>query len=438
MSTNKGLRRRVVLGIVAGMVATAGMARADVVTDQAAAILVFPKIKVDTAGTPATDTIVQVTNTSPFLSKAHCFYVNANSHCSNANPPAVPLTCLSNADCNPGGLTGGVCVPGWNERDFQLTLTKRQPLSWRASQGLANPCPAGYSNDDCSGSYVPLSGGRVSRDGQSNGDTKVPPVEENPFIGELKCVQVDIGTDQPIDRNDLKGEATIVSTTDVGGVDASKYNAVGIQAIEGAQDGDPATLRLGGPDPEYNACPRINLLDHFFDSFDELDAAGGVGTHNDGTGAASVVERVATDIVVIPCSEDFLNQDPTFGAAILQFLIYNEFEQRFSTATRVNCFKEVQLSDIDTRFGVADNNGSIFNAAVQGTLTGQTRIRPVVGSSRANRVLILAQERWRTGGGPLEYMSTARNVQTIQEVNPNEPPDMILLTCPDGSAPPCF
>jgi hypothetical protein len=61
-----------------------------------------------------------------------------------------------------------------------------------------------------------------------------------------------------------------------------------------------------------------------------------------------------------------------------QFVVFNEFEQRFSASLSVTCFREIKLSDIDTLPG--NEASSIFSAAVQGTLTGQTRIRPVIGS----------------------------------------------------------
>ena len=58
---------------------------------------------------------------------------------------------------------------------------------------------------------------------------------------------------------------------------------------------------------------------------------------------------------------------------VAQFLVFNEFEQRFSTSRTVDCFKEIQLSNMET----SDNTRSIFSAGVSGTLTGQTRINPI-------------------------------------------------------------
>ena len=61
-----------------------------------------------------------------------CFYTNTNSHCSNA-PRRSARTRTSATSCPRGGL----CVPGWVETDFRLTLTKRQPISWSVNDGLS-------------------------------------------------------------------------------------------------------------------------------------------------------------------------------------------------------------------------------------------------------------------------------------------------------------
>ena len=89
------------------------------------AVLVFPKIYV----TDATDTLIQVGNASKILTSAHCFYVNANSHCSNTGQ-----VCQSGMECS-GEFGFGSCVPGWVEINFDITLTLEQPVVWRASEG---------------------------------------------------------------------------------------------------------------------------------------------------------------------------------------------------------------------------------------------------------------------------------------------------------------
>jgi len=361
--------------------------RPSVTTNQSAGVIVYPKLRVDddecidtacrVSGDPCTededcpggtDTIIQLTNTSEFLTRVLCFYVNANGHCSNDS-----TTICTDANFRDVCPAGGRCLPGWQETDFHLTLTKRQPISWSVNQGL---------------SQLPLN----DTPGQGNppqfNEGNIPPAPENPFMGELICIQVDVATEVPTDRNDLKGEATIVTTAD-GGIDARKYTAVGIPSIEGAQDGDPNTLNIGGPDAEYNACPNILTLNHFFE--------GAQVTSHGGT----LVGPVRSEITVVPCATDFLLQDQNLTTAVLQFLIYNEFEQRFSTSTRVTCFKEIFLSDIDTRPGEEGDEFSIFSAGVQGTLTGHSTIRPVVGPDvdgyDANSVIAVLEEYWGSG-----------------------------------------
>jgi hypothetical protein len=296
-----------------------------------------------------------LSNTSDELVSMRCFYVNANSHC--VSGPNLGDVCFTNEDC------GGICLEGWQEIDFQMTLTARQPIVWTISEGL----PVGT---------FPLDGSRVGPGGQFNIDSAIPGVPEVPFYGELKCIQV--GEDEaPIDRNDLKGEVTIVQAQAPNGgptLDARGYNAVGIQAIEGANDGDN-TLVLG---QEYNGCPNILILNHFFD-----DAIEPISD-----------SFVRTDLTLVPCSQNFVLQDAALFNTTVQFLVFNEFEQRFSTSTSVRCFREIGLSDIDTRprcrdCGDADDPEatgdlrSIFNVNVQGTLTGQTRIRGVDAGSEA-------------------------------------------------------
>ena len=106
-------------------------------------------------------------------------------------------------------------------------------------------------------------------DNQANGPlSSIPPAPEDPFQGELKCVEV--GEDEsPADRNDLR-QATIIQASESFPLDARSYNALG-EAIAEANDGDN-TLCLGGDvsdacpnGAEYNGCPNILIMDHFFD-----------------------------------------------------------------------------------------------------------------------------------------------------------------------------
>src|SRR5262249_9197484 len=217
-----------------------------------------------------------------------------------------------------------------------------------------------------------------------------------PFVGELKCIEVSPndftpsgGADAVNNRaGDLKGEATIVSVESDGDVDARKYNGIGLQstAFNNSETSHDDILQIGGPNAEYNGCPNVILLDHLFDN-------AVVSTHK---GSTIPPSSVTTHLTVIPCSEDFSLQERNLGGAVLQFLVFNEFEQRMSTSTNFKCFREVPLSDIDTAAGPSGNPQSIFNVGVQGTLAGQTRIRPVAGATgngtpADNRILAVAE-----------------------------------------------
>jgi hypothetical protein len=153
----------------------------------------------------------------------------------------------------------------------------------------------------------------------------------------------------------IKGEGTIeVNAGDF--ITVGKSNAVGIQAIEGAVN-DDNVLVLGGPDAEYNGCPNFLILNHFFDGAEDP-------VTDDGA-------QIATILELVPCTTDFLRQIP--GGAVVQYLVYNEFEQRFSTSRPFQCKQFSLISNIDT----VQNERSIFSAGVSGTLTGQTRINPI-------------------------------------------------------------
>ena len=144
-------------------------------------------------------------------------------------------------------------------------------------------------------------------------------------------------------------------------------------------------LNVGGPDAEYGVfnetvdparfggCPNVLTLNHFFDGANVL-------THDE-----EVQGEVNSELTIVPCERDYLNQTANGLFTTIQFLIFNEFEQRFSTSTKVNCYKEVQLSDIDTVPGPSGNSTSIFSAGVQGTLTGMSP--PALGGRSERRRL---------------------------------------------------
>jgi hypothetical protein len=354
--------RTMLLAAVAAAAVNAASAGADVTSDRPAAILIFPRIVAarsisnGAAVQLVTDTLVQISNTSTEPTTLHCFNVNATGYCSNSG-----FACDSSGDAtcpDPRDL----CVPQWTETDFDVVLTPRQPLAWRASTGLKR-------------ADLPLDGRALSGpNGESNAGTLVPPVrlkataselrEFSIYRGELKCIVVD-DQGHGAARNVVKGEATVVSTfseapfdeSSLSEIAASRYNAVGIEAIDGDANGDDV-LELGGDANEYRGCPNVLIAQHFFD-FAPVEAL--------------PVSIVFSELTLVPCTENFRAQEP--GATTAQFLVFNEFEQRFSTSARVDCLFYRPLSNIDTR----QATNSIFSVEVAGTIAGQTRIRGVSG-----------------------------------------------------------
>lgn len=399
---------RVATGLSAGIVALALVtvggpvrteAQATVASDQSAGYVVFAKVVSDPGDVfqtgVASDTVVQLTNTGSAVRVVHCFYVDATSLCTNGtNRFGTSQACRDSSDCTPGGS----CAAQWSVDDFTFVLSPVQPVGWSVTQGGVAP-PAGGSE-----------GGPL------------PAVASDYFIGELKCVEVDGSTavnttNTPINANDLKGEASIYEVAPgpagLSLVDVRAYNAIGIQAV--SSDGQPQADRTmclgpasGTPAPgsvcttaEYAACPRNLILNH---RFDESPVVPG--------GSA-----VATDLTLVPCSENLDDTGAVRPVLAVQFLVYNEFEQRFSASTRFDCFRSVQLSRIDTRAG--NERSSIWNVAVQGTLTGQTRIRPVMGSELdvGRGILAVAEEAQQLAGGPPAAVGSAAFNLNYQATN---------------------
>jgi hypothetical protein len=320
-----------------------------------------------------------------------CWWINANSHCGGpCNPLEDDCTiCENSAQCLPG-LS---CVPDWGVSDFQVILTPGQPIGFTASFGLPDvPCTT-FPNDPptC----------------QTAGGGFVKAVQEDPFRGELKCVQVD-ANDIPVARSDLKIEATVVRTTvptmppgGPGITTAAAYNGIGFAATSVGPGGldDPlclGSLPEGSPDTcaaTYVPCPGVLILDHFFDGAEP--EFGGV---------------VNTELTLVPCSEDIGDPDVSGSFEVVaQMLVYNEFEQRLSVATKVECYRSTLLSEIDKP---ASPTFSIFAVGTRGTLTGQTRIRGVQGSDGrlGYGLLGVACENYReVPGGPI-LATTAFNL----------------------------
>jgi len=343
-------------------------AGAEIASDRPAALVIYPSVKVGRVGS-GQDTSIRLVNanpTAPIL--LACFYLDTDSHClGGAQDGAI---CTGAAQI----CTGGTCKAGWSERDFRIQLTAGQPIEWTASVGLASPpIPAGVCDQnparkcgtdaDCS----PYGAGACT---QSNVGTRIPPVAEQPFTGELRCWAIDVNG-VPIARNDLTGVAVIETATTTG-LDVASYDAIGVPAT-GHFDSKPNQLALGGSSPEYGGCPGYLSLDHFFD------------------GAADPVpgttDTIVTNVVLVTCTDNMLTQKS--GQAIVQYLVYNEFEQRFSTSNSVKGLKDVQLCKIDT----SECTQSIWNVAVSGTLTGQTMILPLTVGTQHSGLVGIAVEK---------------------------------------------
>lgn len=363
-------------GVAVALGMMAATAHAAVTTERGASILAFPKVLADSSS----DTIIQITNISNNMVHALCFYVNA--------APDI------------------FGRPQWQVTDFAIWLTKQQPTHWQVSTGrFVNPL------DTC------IVGNKIvpSRECADAGldPGAVPPVPEG-FEGELKCVEVDVAHN-PIGGNHLKGEATIKTAGDV-----SKYNAVGILGTDLAgQTGNELELNQPLIEEEiigqYNACPNVLLLNHFAEGVTDpfIYAEGLGGTCSEYPGDAQVSgmgyarrpcqsdadcgvlgycenaprildpatrqlalrSATLTDLTLIPCTQDFENSRP--ARVTVQFEIFNEFEQKLSASTTVDCWANFFLFQVDS-----PNNPerSVFSYATLGTTVAHSRITPNPGN----------------------------------------------------------
>ena len=352
-------------GLVLGVVAAG--AHADVTTEKGASILIFPKVRTN----DTTDTIIQIANTGNSMVHARCFYVNASL-----------TNIITGAPCTIPSLT---CQPNWQETDFDIWLTKQQPTHWLASTGRR------------------VQVDNFGADGAGFDPGLVPPMF--PFEGELKCVEVS-DSDEPVTGNHLKGEATLKTISGVNIGDVSKYNAIGIQGNPNAQPGNP--LVLDGN--VYDACPAELIVNH--------SASGG---SDPVASEFAISSTVGTELTLVPCSEDFENQRPT--SSTVQFLVYNEFEERFSASTTVTCYLSTELTNIDSP---TSPDRSVFSAAVLGTDVASTLITPVANTDGTQFAVVGVTERTLSIGSA--QARAAYNIHTSGDLVPASGPDQILLS----------
>lgn len=284
-------------------------------------------------------------------------------------------------------------------------------MEWLASQGLAGnqfplttgTCQGGTRDTRPCVSNAQCPGGTCSFQ-NSNIGSSIPPVPEDPFIGSLTCIQFTGGSDSQPDqtaaRNRLIGGATITRSPEGGGApDPARYNAVALTALGNPVTGN--TLVLEDGTGNYSSCPNTLILSHIFDgAVDPIAPA----------------QTYLTELTLVPCSNDFQTQRP--GLSVAQFLVFNEFEQRFSTSRTVDCLLDTRLSLIDTR----NSARSIFSAGVAGSIAGQTRIRGVGGRDELGSGLLgIARAEAEVSGSP----RTSAAYQLHQQGNSRR--DVIIL-----------
>jgi hypothetical protein len=344
---------------VAVALGMAGSALADVTVEKGSSIIVFPKVR---AGN-GFDTVIQLNNTGNSMVHAKCYYVNA---------------------LGPGGVVDGNT---WFEIDFDIWLTKQQPTHWLVSQGrnFVSECDFG---EDCSGFPPGL----------------VPPMPD--FEGELKCVEV-TESGEPITGNHLEGVATIKVTVDnparrQSSGDFGIYNAIGFRGNPDAVPSNP--LLLDGE--TYDACPERLILNHF--------ATGALDPSN-------ISATNETELTLVPCRQDFETQTP--GEVTIQFLIFNEFEERFSASITVDCYFNEEITAIDS---LTDPTRSVFSRQVLGTTVATAIITPVVQLDGTSGGVIGVVERILTRNG--EFARGLNNIHGEGSFVPPAGPDSVRLT----------
>jgi len=305
--------------LLVAVVVSAGAARADIASDQSGTLIIFPKVIADASR----DTWIQIANTSNSGVLAHCFYINAAGACSNTGD-----FCSVDSDCPPVvDAPPQACVHVCREHNFDIQLTSQQPTIWPVSIGRTF-----YS--------LPGSPPAVSI-----------PAPPQPFVGELKCIQVD-RSGAPTPGNALKGEAMIVYRPPAPvpispyGL-MSQYNAISV--IAGQNVGlDPN--RLDFEATQLNPCPAKLIVPHSAEL--AINNVGGVPA------------PVTAELSLVACTELLEPQVATYSNA--NMISWDEFEDQYSAPLQFGCSVNRSFSDISP---------TQFSAAVGGSLR-KTTIRP--------------------------------------------------------------
>jgi len=321
---------------------------ADVASDRAGSIVIFPKVIAD--GTR--DTLIQLGNTANTTQYVHCFYVNAGGTC-EFNPD---VQCAVGSDCPLWADANEHCIAFWQEDDFGLQLTKQQPTIWRASTGrVVDP------TDPVGGSCENLQVGMTDRQSCPGIDPgNIIPAPAQPFRGELKCILVD-ESGAAATGNWLKGEAIIET---LGSPQISKYNSINILAVADAPaSSNTEDLALKLNNSEYNACPETLEVLHYASGADDVVLNALDPNSCAGPGGCPV----DTQITLVPCTENF--EDQVCVNTIAHFEAFDEQETPVSASLEIACWNNSYLHDI---------NPGTFDSSVRGTFL-RTQIRAASG-----------------------------------------------------------
>lgn len=274
MRAMHGVRAFRLLSVFGAFVVFATAANADTSSERPGSILIFPKV----VRTSTRDTVIQITNTGNLVNELRCFYLD-------------------------GDTCGGV--------DFDLTLTKQQPIHWRVSTGRAvNPLDP------------------FNTDGSGLDPGLIPPVGPD-FAGALVCVEAADGV--PTAQNKIKGEAALQDVSGSATANDSKYNAVAISGVTVANDAAPNDLALG---TEYGECSTVH----------QLDVKTGVPAGDLALGSTG---SVVTNVTVVPCDLDFRRNRQT--NVTINARAWTETEEEFSPdVPAISCWGtfEVDLSGL--------------------------------------------------------------------------------------------
>lgn len=364
------------LGVALALVVLSGARAGAVVgevsgtsTDRSGTLLLFPKVIADSTR----DSMIQITNTLNTERFAHCIYVNGAAFCSVSQGLCTPDT-AGDSDCP---LPGELCIPQWQETNFDISLTRQQPTIWRVSTGRVvnvvdeedGNCEEdeveGAPNQSCPGIDPGL----------------VPPLPT--FRGELKCVETDEGG-APRPGNALKGEA-ILETLGSTPPQVSTYNSINIEATDGeSANGDNTedfVLKLAGG--EFNVCPNITEFAHYANlAQDSIAADSGSGICDDeglcsggptpgapctvgggecGAGTCQTCP-VRTEITFIPCTQNFELGVPI--PTTVQVRAIDELETSQSAIFDLTCWANYTLDQINPNIFNEFNRGDYLKTRI--------------------------------------------------------------------------